>query len=168
MVRINLRDFYPFTQEDTYIEVSAEVANMMNAFERAEASYERKIRRYKAYYSLDHKTGIERSILFTSHSPEELYERKLTREELHAAIAQLTDKQAKRIYAHYRSCLRRSDHKRDRFFHCPQKSKHRCTHWYFPQTSENSKKFIALNRNNQSFQAERILVVSFENWICFE
>ena len=36
MVRINLRDFYPFTQEDTYIEVSAEVANMMNAFERAE------------------------------------------------------------------------------------------------------------------------------------
>ncbi len=101
MVRINLRDFYPFTQEDTYIEVSAEVADMMNAFERAEASYERKIRRYKAYYSLDHKSGIERSILFTSHSPEELYERKLTREELHTAIAQLPDKQAKRIYAHY-------------------------------------------------------------------
>lgn len=101
MVRINLRDFYPFTQEDTYIEVSAEVANMMNAFERAEASYERKIRRYKAYYSLDHKSGIERSILFTSHSPEELYERKLSREELHATIAQLPDKQAKRIYAHY-------------------------------------------------------------------
>lgn len=101
MVRINLRDFYPFIQEDTYIEVSTEVADMMSAFERAEASYERKIRRYKAYYSLDQKNGIERSIIFTSHSPEELYERKLTREELHAAIAQLPDKQAKRIYAHY-------------------------------------------------------------------
>ena len=101
MVRINLRDFYPYSQEDTYIEVSSEVAEMMNAFERAEASYERKIRRYKAYYSLDQKSGIERSILFTSHSPEELYERMLTREELHAAIARLPDKQAKRIYAHY-------------------------------------------------------------------
>lgn len=101
MVRINLRDFYPYIQEDTYIEVSAEVADMMNAFERAEASYERKVRRYKAYYSLDHKSGIDRSILFTSHSPEELYERNLTTEELHAAIAQLPDKQAKRIYAHY-------------------------------------------------------------------
>ena len=101
MVRSNLRDFYPFTQEDTYIEVSTEVADMMSAFERAEASYERKVRRYKAYYSLDHNSGIERSILFTSHSPEELYERKLTREELHAAITQLPDKQAKRIYAHY-------------------------------------------------------------------
>lgn len=101
MVKINLRNFYPFEQEDTYIEVSTEVADMMNAYERAEASYERKVRRYKAYYSLDHKSGIERSILFTSHSPEELYERKLTKEELHAAIAQLPDKQAKRIYAHY-------------------------------------------------------------------
>lgn len=101
MVRINLRDFYPDSQEDTYIEVSDEIAQMMLAFARAEASYERKVRRYKAYYSLDHKTGIERSILFTSHSPEELYERKLTTEELHAAIAQLPDKQAKRIYAHY-------------------------------------------------------------------
>lgn len=101
MVKINLRDFYPFEQEDAYIEVSTEVAEMLNAFERAEASYERKIRRYKAYYSLDHKSGIERSILFTSRSPEELYERKLSREELHAAISQLPDKQAKRIYAHH-------------------------------------------------------------------
>lgn len=101
MVRINLRDFYPYNKEDTYVEVSTEVADMLKSFERSEANYERKIRRYKAYYSLDHKTGIERSILFTSHSPEELYERKLTTEELHAAIAQLPDKQAKRIYAHY-------------------------------------------------------------------
>lgn len=35
MVKINLRDFYPFTQEDKYIEVSSEVAEMMNTFERA-------------------------------------------------------------------------------------------------------------------------------------
>ena len=53
MVRINLRDFYPYSQEDTYIEVSDEIAQMMLAFERAEASYERKVRRYKAYYSLN-------------------------------------------------------------------------------------------------------------------
>lgn len=101
MVKINIRDFYPYTQEDSYIEVSTEVADVMNAFERAEASYERKIRRYKAYYSLDRKNGIERSVLFTSLSPQELYERRLTREELHAAISQLPDKQATRIYAHY-------------------------------------------------------------------
>ena len=31
----------------------------------------------------------------------EIYERKLTSEQLHATIASLPDKQAKRIYAHY-------------------------------------------------------------------
>lgn len=34
-------------------------------------------------------------------SLDEIYERKLTSEQLHAAIASLPDKQAKRIYAHY-------------------------------------------------------------------
>lgn len=101
MVRINLRDFYPYSYEDAYIEVNTKVADLLFACKRAEASYERKLRRYKAYYSLDYKNGIERSILFTSSSPEELYEKKLTREELHAAIARLPDKQAKRICAHY-------------------------------------------------------------------
>jgi RNA polymerase sigma-70 factor (ECF subfamily) len=33
--------------------------------------------------------------------PDEIYERKLTTEQLHAAIATLPDKRAKRIYAHY-------------------------------------------------------------------
>ncbi len=56
---------------------------------------------YKATYSLDRGDGIERDILFVSLSPHELYERKLTQEQLHAAIAALPDKQAKRIYAHF-------------------------------------------------------------------
>ena len=36
-----------------------------------------------------------------SMTPCELYERKVTMEQLHAAIAALPDKQAKRIYAYY-------------------------------------------------------------------
>ena len=38
---------------------------------------------------------------FLSLSPSEIYERKVTYEQLHAAIARLPDKQAKRIYAYY-------------------------------------------------------------------
>lgn len=34
-------------------------------------------------------------------TPCEIYERKVTMEQLHAAMASLPDKQAKRIYAHY-------------------------------------------------------------------
>ncbi len=39
--------------------------------------------------------------MFVSLSPCEIYQRKVTNEQLHAAIASLPDKQAKRVYAHY-------------------------------------------------------------------
>ena len=60
-----------------------------------------RIRYHKAYYSLDRGDGIEHSALFISLSPDEIYERKLTTEQLHTAISTLPDKQAKRIYAHF-------------------------------------------------------------------
>lgn len=39
--------------------------------------------------------------MFVAMTPEELYERKVTMEQLYAAIDTLPDKQAKRIYAHF-------------------------------------------------------------------
>ena len=101
MAKINLRNFYPFYQQDYYIEVNDELKEMLLASERAEEAYKRKVRYHKAYYSLDRDDGIERDVLFVSQSTEDLYERKLTRDELHAAISMLPDKQAKRIYAHF-------------------------------------------------------------------
>ena len=53
------------------------------------------------YYSLDRDDGLEHEAVFVALSPHELYERKVTMQELHAAIASLPDKQAKRIYAHF-------------------------------------------------------------------
>lgn len=101
MVKIKLKDFYPFEKDDAIIEVSDELAATLYAFERQEASYIRKVRRHQAYYSLDRTDGVEHSIILHVKSPDEIYERKVSREELHAALAQLPDKQAKRIYAHY-------------------------------------------------------------------
>lgn len=74
---------------------------MKNTDRKAEQAYQSHIRYHKAYYSLDRGDGIEHSALFVSLSPDEIYERKLTTEQLHTAIATLPDKQAKRIYAHY-------------------------------------------------------------------
>jgi RNA polymerase sigma-70 factor (ECF subfamily) len=101
MTTINLRDYYPYYTADCFIEVSDEVAAMLLAHARYEAAYQR--RRYwnKAHYSLDRGDGIEHDALFVSVSPCEIYERKVTYEQLYAAIASLPDKQAKRIYAHY-------------------------------------------------------------------
>ncbi len=102
MAKINLREYYPdFYTTDCIIEVPDEVAALMDSYEHAEVAYCLRRYRHKAYYSLDRGDGIERDILFVSLSPGEIYERKFTTERLHAAIAALPDKQAKRIYAHY-------------------------------------------------------------------
>lgn len=101
MLKINLRDYYSFYQNDCFVGVPEEVAEAMQECDRLEKTYQRRMYRNKAQYSLDQGDGIEHDILFVSLSPWEIYERKVTYEQLHAAIASLPDKQAKRIYAHF-------------------------------------------------------------------
>lgn len=101
MKKINLKYYYAHITLDTYVDIPDEVFDIFEEYRKAEQAYQNKIRYHKAYYSLDRGDGIEHSALFVSLSPDEIYERKLTSEQLHAAIATLPDKQAKRIYAHY-------------------------------------------------------------------
>lgn len=101
MIKINLRDYYPFYQKDCFVDIPDEVAQELRNFDRMESAYQRRMYRNKAQYSLDRGDGIEHDILFVSLSPWEIYERKVTYEQLHAAISSLPDKQAKRIYAHF-------------------------------------------------------------------
>jgi len=102
MIKINLRDYYPdFYTTNCFIEVPAEVAALMDSYEHAEAAFNLRRYRHKAYYSLDCGDGIENDIMFVSMSPCEIYERRVTAEQLNAAISALPNKQAKRIYAHY-------------------------------------------------------------------
>ena len=98
---INLRDIYLHYTQDCFVEVTDEVADLFSEFDHKEAAYRLRTYRHKAYYSLDRNDGIEHEALFVALSPHELYERKVTMQELHAAISRLPDKQAKRIYAHF-------------------------------------------------------------------
>jgi RNA polymerase sigma-70 factor, ECF subfamily len=66
-----------------------------------EHAYQMHRKRNRAYFSLDRNDGIEKEIIFVSLSPHEIFEWKLTCQELYAAIFSLPDKQAKRIYAHF-------------------------------------------------------------------
>ena len=101
MAIINLRDYYPFYTSDYFMEVPEDVVEMFKEFDRKEAAYRLRTYRHKAYYSLDRNDGIEHEALFVAFSPYELYERKVTIQELYTAISRLPDKQAKRIYAHF-------------------------------------------------------------------
>ena len=109
MKQINLKDFYPFYEEDCYVEVPDELAEIMQIYERKEKAYVEKTRYHKAYYSLERDEGVEKSIRYISMSPEEVYERKLTREELYAAMSMLPEMQARRIYAHFFLGMSRSE-----------------------------------------------------------
>ena len=86
MAIINLRDYYPFYTSDCFMEVSEEVADMFKEFDRKEAAYRLRTYRHKAYYSLDRDDGLEHEAVFVALSPHELYERKVTMQELHADV----------------------------------------------------------------------------------
>ena len=48
MQTINLKQYYPFCTEDTFVEVSDEIVEAFLLDKRAEAARERKMYRYKA------------------------------------------------------------------------------------------------------------------------
>ena len=98
MKTINLRDYYPYYSRDSFIELPDETVAAMKPYKTEEQSHWRRMRLHKVY-SLD-VGGVENDVLFTALSACELYERKLTYQELYAVLANLPDKQAMRIYAH--------------------------------------------------------------------
>ena len=101
MREINLRDYYPHYTTDKFVEVPDEVLVILEDFRRQEESYQRSLRRYKAFYSLDADNGIEKGILFEQPSPFELLEQQRMIALLYQGLATLPEKQRQRIYAHY-------------------------------------------------------------------
>ena len=102
MKKVNLRDLYPDVyKNDHVVEVTEGVLETIQAAERAEAAYDRRVYRYKAHYSLDCDNGIENAILMKPQTPEMLLEEKQFQEQVYAAVMKLPEKQAKRIYARY-------------------------------------------------------------------
>ena len=63
MATINLRDFYPWYTHDEFVEVPDIIAEELFADRRYQKSHRQRIKRNKAYYSLDAGDGIENSAL---------------------------------------------------------------------------------------------------------
>ena len=109
MQTINLKQYYPFCTEDTFVEVSDEIVEAFLLDKRAEAARERKMYRYKAFYSLDCDDGIENAAIgWAQPSPEDCLMEKEAQAEyaellrrLYKAISSLTPAQARRVRAYY-------------------------------------------------------------------
>ena len=100
MTTINLRDYYPIYKEDTFIDVSDEIATFLAEEKRLQTNYEQYIRDNKAFYSLDCDDGIEADALDRPEQPDEAYERTELARLLDEALATLTDDQRRRVYEH--------------------------------------------------------------------
>ena len=109
MQTINLKQYYPFCKEDIFVEVSDEIVEAFLLDKRAEAARERKMFRYKAFYSLDCNDGIENAAIGWAQplpedyliEKEELAEYEELIRRLYEAISSLPPMQARRVHARY-------------------------------------------------------------------
>lgn len=98
---INLRKHYPHYTEDIFIEVSDEVYEVILLSVRQKNNYDSRMYYHKAHYSLDCNDGIENDALHRMPSPEEIFMRKVSLEQLQNALQHIPSIQARRVYAHY-------------------------------------------------------------------
>lgn len=102
MVKINLRDYYTSLYEnDHFIEVDEEIAEAMNKTDREDHAYYERRRYHKAFYSLNVGDDIENDCVNHSPSPEEIYINQIEREQLYAALDDLSELQRRRLTAHF-------------------------------------------------------------------
>lgn len=101
MKKINLRDYYPFYTTDVIVEVPDEVADLLREYALLEEAYRIRTYRYRAYYSLDYDGNIERDIALAQPSLMDIIEQRRMMEQLYKALAKLSEKQYRRIYAHF-------------------------------------------------------------------
>ena len=112
MTTINLKDFYYWYIVDELVEVPDEVAEALMASRRDEASYQRRLTRNKAFYSLDCDDGIEYSACLHEPSPQELLDRKELFFRLWNALNSLPEIQGRRVDAHSAKATVRSPARR--------------------------------------------------------
>ena len=96
MTTINLRDFYPWCKEDTFVEITDEMLEAMKAADRQEFTYKRRTYRYKAHYN-----SIENECIIKPETPEEIGIREETEEILSITIGELTEAQQRRLKLHF-------------------------------------------------------------------
>ena len=102
MAKINLRDFYPWYTHDEFVEVPDVIAEELFADRRYHKSHAQRIRRNKAFYSLDAGDGIEASAIVSStDNPEAVLEMMERHCRICRALNSLPEIQGRRIEAHY-------------------------------------------------------------------
>ncbi|WP_285958921.1 RNA polymerase sigma factor [Thomasclavelia spiroformis] len=101
MKKISLGKYYYFIKSDSQIEVDDNIFEVLELYRRKEHAYREKVRRNKAYYSLDRNDGIELSANKKTKTPEMIFFENEIKSILYSAIEKLPKIQAERIILYY-------------------------------------------------------------------
>lgn len=101
MRKISLGEYYYFIESDFQIDVDDNIFEVLELYRRKEHAYREKVRRNKAYYSLDRNDGIELSAIIKTKTPEVIFFEKEIKILLYSAINKLPKIQAERIILYY-------------------------------------------------------------------
>lgn len=101
MKKISLGKYYYFVKSDIQIEIEDDIFEVLELYKRKEHAYREKVRRNKAYYSLDCNDGIELSAVRKTKTPEIIFFEKEIKLLLYSAINKLPKIQAERIILYY-------------------------------------------------------------------
>ncbi|WP_217958793.1 RNA polymerase sigma factor [Acutalibacter muris] len=100
MKEINLRKYYPNYTHDVMVQVSDEVADLLQELARAEDALRIRTYRHKAMYSLELMNEV-REFPAEGPLPEEILEQSNMRELLYKGLQSLPEKQRSRLIAYY-------------------------------------------------------------------
>jgi len=101
MAKLNLRALYPWYTKDEFIEITDEAAAIIFEDLRRENAHQRMVRRYKANCVLDCQDEVDFATDDKNKTPLNILIENLDKQLLYSAIAELPDKQAKRLYAFF-------------------------------------------------------------------
>lgn len=101
MKKISLGKYYYFVKNDIQIEIDDDIFEIIELYRRKEHAYRERIRRNKAYYSLDCNDGIELSAIKKTKTPEVIFFENEIKSILYSAIEKLPKIQAERIILYY-------------------------------------------------------------------
>lgn len=99
MAKINLRNLYP-AEKDEWIDVSDEVADLFLEYDHKEAAYQRKIYKYRAYFSLDWNPELEKESCFLEYEKDN-EKMNYIKKVISFSMEHLSKQQIRRIYAHF-------------------------------------------------------------------
>jgi len=120
MIQINMRKLFPELfpadyEKDFFVSIdipeneaeefkaslTKEIATIYIEDQREENAYKRRIYWHQAHYSLDRGDGIENDAVNATADPFDEYIKKSNKEQIHTAILNLPEKQAKCVYMKY-------------------------------------------------------------------